>query len=95
MSPELIRQHLPRLLRKGMYDDVRLAMMILLAEPERIGSEDIGSFLLRIKCIERSTVYGWLERAGVNPWRAGNELSGAQRDRLASELMAFWKAGQS
>lgn len=90
MSPtEIIRRELQRSMR----DDARIAAMILLAEPERIGEERIGDFLLRIKCIEFDTVYEWLERAGVNPWRAGNKLSTEQRRRLARELTDFWKAG--
>jgi hypothetical protein len=82
-------------LRRGMYDDARLAGMIIYAEPEAIGDEAIGDFLMRIKCIRRETVYSWLEHAGVNPWRAGNQLSAQQRGSLARQLTDFWKAGQS
>jgi hypothetical protein len=98
MSPttELIRRQLPSLLRKGMYDDARLAGMIVLAEPERIGDEAVGDFLMRtIVEIDRDTVAGWLAVAAINPWRRGRNLTGDQRDRLGRELIAFWKAGQS
>lgn len=91
----MIRKQLPSLLRKGMCDDARLAAMIILAEPERIGDEAVGDFLMRIKCIERETVEQWLLAAGINPWRRGRKLTDDQRHRLARELTAFWKAGQS
>jgi hypothetical protein len=96
VSPtEIIRRQLPSLLRKGMCDDARLAAMIILAEPERIGEEAIGEFLMRIKCIERDQVEQWLAAAGINPWRRGRKLTDDQRQRLARELTDFWKAGQS
>lgn len=95
MSPtEIIRQQLPSLLRKGMYDDVRLAAMIILAEPDRIGDEAVGDFLMRIKCIDRNIVEQWLAAASINPWRRGCKLTDDQRKRLARELTAFWKAGR-
>jgi hypothetical protein len=88
MSPtEVIRHELSHSMRA----DARLAAMIVLLEPSRIGDEPIGDFLLKIKCVRRDTVMGWLQAAGVNPWRAGRSLNECQRRALARELTRFWK----
>lgn len=92
MSPS---QVIRRALSRSMRDDARIAGMILLVEPERIGDEAVGEFLMRIQCIARPTVHGWLQEARVDPWRPGKDLSVDQRRRLARLLTDFWKAGQA
>jgi hypothetical protein len=83
----LIRKELSQSMRA----DARLAAMIVLLEPSRIGDEPIGEFLLRIKCIRRETVAKWLQASGVNPWREGRLLTKCQQRALARELTRFWK----
>lgn len=95
MSPAEIRSQIPSLLRKGMCDDARLAAMIVLCDPDRIGDEPIYEFLMHIKCIRRSTVKGWLDAAHVNPLRPGGKLTADQRRAIARQLTDFWKAGQA
>ena len=88
MTPtEVIRQELSQSMRA----DARLAAMIVLMEPSRIGDEPIGEFLMKVKCIRRQTVTKWLQAAGVNPWRAGKSLNECQRRALAKQLTLFWK----
>jgi hypothetical protein len=84
-----------RALLRSMRSDARLAAMIILAEPSRIGDEPIYEFLMHIKCIRRETVKGWLDAARVNPLRPGRELTSDQRRAIARQLTDFWKAGQS
>lgn len=88
-----IRKAIHEELRRGMRSDARLAAMIIVADPGRIGEERIGEFLLRIKCIEFETVQEWLQHAGVNPWRTGFQLTNEHRGALARQLIAFWKSG--
>lgn len=91
MSPEIIiREETLR----GRRADARLAGLILYSQPDMIGDKPIGDFLLQIKCIGRKRVAGWLERAGVNPWRPCSKLSGRERDLIVAQLVRFSK-GQS
>jgi hypothetical protein len=71
--------------------DARLAAMIILAAPERIGDEPVGEFLMRIHCIDRDRVARWCQEADVHPWRPGNLLADEQRSRLVRILSAFSK----
>jgi hypothetical protein len=88
-----IRKAIKKELARAMRSDARLAAMIIIAEPERIGNDRIGEWLLRIRCVEFETVQGWLQHAGVNPWRTGYQLAPRHRGALARQLIAFWKEG--
>lgn len=72
----------------------RLAAMILLSEPERIGDEPISDFLRRIENLKLERIYEWLRRAGINPLRPGNQLRYQERQLLAGLLVQYSK-GQS
>lgn len=81
-------------MRRYRREGCRLAAMILLAEPERIGDEPIGDFLLRIEYLKRDTASEWLRRVGVNPWRACSQLTNHQRRLIAGLLVQYSKAGE-
>jgi hypothetical protein len=88
-----IRKAIKEELARAMRSDARLAAMIIVAEPERIGHKPVGDFLLgTIKCVEFETVQGWLQDAGVNPWRTGYQLAPEHRGALACRLIEFWKS---
>jgi hypothetical protein len=76
-------------------EDARIAAMILLSEPQRIGNKPIVDFLRLIKCMDdeegQETIGGWLRRAGVNPLRPSSKLTKRERDLIAGQLVRFWK----
>lgn len=78
-------------IRASQREGALTAAAILKFTPERIGDERVGDWLSRIGhgTIREATVAGWLERAGVNPWRPGRELSVRQRYALAGLLLRF------
>lgn len=93
MSPaEVVRRELSRSRR----DDAKLAAMILLAAPERLGTKPIYEFLKLVKCTEDTDlVTRWLRAAKIDPLRPGRDLTRDERGALARQLTSFWKAGQS
>ena len=71
-------------------EDARLAAMIVLAESDRI-SEPVIDFLRRINFVSDRRIAKWMAVAGVHPFTLGADLSVAQRDRLAGQLVLFSK----
>lgn len=94
VSLAAIRAKIGEMIRDQRRSDARLAAMIILVAPDRIGDMPIGDFLMRIHEVERERVAAWLRDADVNPWRAGQHLSAEQRSRLVRILTDFSKGEQ-
>lgn len=91
LSLKALRAQIVEDLKAARRSDARLAAMIILAEPSRIGDQPIGEFLMRIHGVERDRVAQWLREADVHPWRPGNCLADDQRSRLVRILSKFAK----
>lgn len=78
-------------MRQFRLEGARLAAMILYAEPERIGDQAIGDFLLQVPYLKREVAEEWLRRAGVNPWRSADKLKSWERRTLAEILVQYSK----
>lgn len=78
-------------MRQFRLEGARLAAMILLAEPERIGDQAIGDFILQVPYLKRDRAEEWLRRAGINPWRPANKLKSYERKMLAGILVQYSK----
>jgi hypothetical protein len=59
--------------------------------PTEVIRQELSQSMRKIKCVRRDVVMGWLQAAGVNPWRAGQSLNECQRRSLAKQLTRFWK----
>jgi hypothetical protein len=80
-------------IRDSLREGALTAAGILKYTPDLIGDEEIGIFLRRVGhgTVRKDIVSGWLQKAAVNPWRAGSDLSVVQRMRLSAQLLAFAK----
>ena len=78
-------------IRQSQRFDALTAAAILKFAPETIGDEEVGSWLRRIgsATLRKDVAEGWLQRAGVNPWRPGSKLSIRQRMLLIGCLREF------
>ena len=71
---------------------IRHAARTLYRDPKWIGDIRAGDWLRRIHYLDEDTILGWLEAAGINPWRPVRDLRVDQRDRLIRCMLDFAKA---
>jgi hypothetical protein len=72
-------------------EGAKLAAMILLAEPSRVGDETIFEFLMRIEYLRRKTALALLRAARIDPMLTRGELTSVQRLRLVGALSRYAK----
>lgn len=87
------RELIDRYVHTDQRRDARVAAMILRADPDYAGDQEVGEWLRRIgaSTIRKETVEGWLEQANVNPWRPVSKMKDHQRAAVAAELDKFAK----
>ena len=86
-ASERIKAQMRQYRREG----ARLSAMIILAEPQRIGEQTVGDYLMQIPYMRRETVSGWLRHAGINPWRPCSQLRSHERRLIAGQLVNYSK----
>lgn len=70
------------------------AARALYRDPCWIGEIKTGDWLLRVHYLREKVVMGWLEAAGINPWRPVCRLREDQRRALIRQMLAYAKAGE-
>lgn len=82
-------ERIKRQMRAFRLEGAKLAAMILLAEPERIGEQTIGDFVMQIPYLRREKALEFLRLADVHPWREATRVGPERRRRLAGILYRY------
>lgn len=76
-------------MRQYRREGAKLAAMILIAEPERIGDQAVWDFLNQIQYIRRATVAQWLRQADIHPCVSVSEIHADKLKLLAGALYRY------